>query len=186
MLYTAGTGGEFLTSTLTQCVDELNTIPITKINNHWSAVCKVAYSEIGIADQNYHTDDYLGTTDKPYDMYKDHYQKPIKEYWPSDMTVICLEMSKDYEYWATLCYKKLSTYITINKDKFIQDQISALEYDYNNIQTYTNMFEKSYVVNIDEMHKKIIGERFLDIFPSLDLEKFKYKQFNWIEKNYEL
>ena len=47
-------------------------------------------------------------------------------------------------------------------------------------------FEKSYIVNIDDMHKKIIGERFLDIFPSLDLEKFKYKQFNWIEKNNEL
>lgn len=186
MLYTAGTGGEFLTSAISNCVEDINTIPVEFIEDRWVAVCKVAYSEVALADNDYHTDHYRGETDKTYDIYKDHYQKPIKEYWPNDMTVVCLELTQDYDFWAELCYKKLQRYITINKDEFVYHQKLALKFDYDHITNYTSIFKKSHVINIDNMQNEFIGHRFLKCFPSLDINKFNELQKGWITANNEL
>ena len=186
VLYTAGTGGEFLTSTISKCVEEMNTIPVEFIEDRWVAVCKVAYSEVAINDNNHYTEHYKGDTSKVYDIYKDHYQKPIEDYWPKDMTVICLEVTKDYDFWANLCYKKLKNYITINKNEFLYHQKLALDFDCKNILNYTSMFDNSHVVNIDNMQNETIGHRFLKCFPSLDVEKFNSLQQTWITANNEL
>lgn len=182
-LYTAGTGGEFFVSAASQCIPEVNSIPRQFVNGHWSVVCKAAYSEVALQDRDFYTRHYKGETTKPIDFYKDHYQKPIKEYWPSDMNVVCFELTKNYEYWAEITWKKLNTYITINKDKFIADHIETLKYDYKNIQTYLDMFKKCHIINIDNMHTATVGDQLLEIFPSLDVESFNRKQKYWIDKN---
>ena len=110
LLYSAGTGGEMITSLLSECVPEINKIPRKEAypigTNRWHSNCKITYSLVKKECL------YEGENDpNKYDLYKDHYHSYdpniIKEYWDSSMTVICFTVTRNYGYWANLGYRKL-------------------------------------------------------------------------------
>jgi len=193
LLYPAGTGGELITGALSNCVPEFNSIEYyEKEPNRWNCSCKIWYSSLGNR-QDAALSTYRGENKKrKWDLYKDHYSNgdsmSIYNYWDPTMTALCFDLTKNYQYWAELCYNKLSP---INKEvqrqgrDFINNHQAAIQLDHRSINIATNYYKSSHIINIDNLHKSPteLTEQFKDIFPNLKSEKFNKIINTWIKKN---
>lgn len=195
VLYSAGTGGEFLTGLISRTVDDINTLTPTEVGpNHWNLACKRTYVDVYNANPEKFPDGidsgYTGETDKPIDIYKDHLIDVdiLADYWYNDMTVIALGLSGHYQYWADITWKKLrNVNIKTNKKTFIKDHSANLENTYNILQDYKKRFTNFNVIDIGDLHfSPLTIDTQLQSIPqlsNLDGIEFYVEYMKWIEKN---
>ena len=187
LLYSAGTGGEMITSLLSECVPEINKIPRKEAypigTNRWHSNCKIKYSLVKKECL------YEGENDpNKYDLYKDHYHSYdpniIKEYWDSSMTVICFTVTRNHSYWANLGYKKLKEQEKLT-EHWKKNHSNNIKRDHDNTSHYTDYFKKSYIINTDELNISAVKltDQLLHIFPTLDRKKFQKTMDKWIKQN---
>ena len=117
VLYTAGTGGEIITYALSQCVPEINAIPTKDVGeNRWFTKCKIGYCR----DRNLPWE-YVGEDDpNKHDLYKDHYDPEVINYWDQRMTVLGFHLTKNFEYWTNLAWQKLNKVENLST-KFVEN-----------------------------------------------------------------
>ncbi len=182
LLYTAGVGGEIITYALSQCVRELNSIPTINVGkNRWFTICKKVYCR----DSNPHTHIYSGEDDpNKSDLYKDHYDPLVLSYWDKDMTVLCFNLTKNFEYWTKLAWHKLKDIEPI-KDDFIDTHVDQHKKDLTILNQYVNHFKKTHLINLDDLDKNCesLIVQLQRIFPSLKTVKFRKIITKWIKKN---
>ena len=195
VLYSAGTGGEFLTGLLSRTVDDINTLTPTEVGpNHWNLACKRTYVDVYNANPEKFPDGidsgYRGETDKPINIYKDHLVDVdiLADYWYNDMTVIALGLPGHYQYWAEITWKKLHTVnITTDKKTFIKNHAADLKHRYNILQDYKKRFTNFNVINIGSQHfmPLIISKQLQSIaqLSNMNKKKFHEEHMKWIEKN---
>ena len=198
LLYTAGTGGEFLSGLISRTVTNINELrPIEVGINHWNLSCRRTYVDIYEADPNKfpngYDNGYTGDTDKPINVFKDHLVDPkrLADYWDPNMTVLALGVSGQYRHWAEVTWAKLNKVnITSDKDTFIKDHMGELQDTYNRLDQYRKYFTNFNIVDIGEMHTTPISQVLCPgpsaIIPqlvTLNRSQFDKEQKIWIEKN---
>ncbi len=194
LLYTAGTGGEFLSGLISRTVDDINTLIPNEVGpNHWNLACKRTYADIYNTDPekfpNGIDSGYCGETDKTIDIYKDHLIDVdiLADYWYNDMTVIALGLPSHYQYWAEITWAKLSRVnITSDKDTFIKDHMAGLEATYNKLDDYKKRFTNFNVIDIGRQNfMSTITPQLASIsqFSNINKQKFDVEHMKWIEKN---
>ncbi len=187
LLYPVGTGGEIITSALSECVPNINKIPRKEAypigTNRWHSICKHGYSKDTFEPK------YIGEDDPhKHDLYKDHYHsydtKIVTDYWDSNMTVICFDTTCNRQYWTNLAWTKLNEVQELRPD-FLKKQTGSMEQDHDNLSYYTNYFKKSYILNIDELNTSCVklADQLQNIFPNLRRYKFEKIINRWIKKN---
>tara|TARA_B110000046_G_scaffold19945_1_gene18930 strand:+ start:1931 stop:2569 length:639 start_codon:yes stop_codon:yes gene_type:complete len=201
VLYSAGTGGEFLTGLISRTVDNINRLIPKEVGiNHWNLACRRTYADVYNANPKKFPDGidigYCGETDKPINIYKDHLVDVdiLADYWYNDMTVLALGVSGQYRHWAEVTWAKLNKVnITSNKDTFIKDHMGELEDTYNRLDQYRKYFTNFNIVDIGKMHTTPISQVLCPgpsaIIPqlvTLNRSQFDKEQKVWIEKNAEL
>lgn len=182
-LYSAGTGGEFLTSAISECAMNLNTIKRHSMyNNRWVTVCKVGYSSIVLRDQNTHNEDYTGENDPlKNNIFKDHPVNTVFDIWPSYMTAIHLCVTENYNYWAELTWGKLHNInINVEKSQFVNDHAEQIRQDYFNRNLFRQYFDNYYQVDITDISRNLKS-----IFSNFDENLFNKIYTRWVEKNNE-
>jgi len=194
LLYSAGTGGEFLTGLISRTVDEINTLIPTEVGpNHWNLACKRTYADIYNADPekfvNGIDSGYCGETDKSINIYKDHLIDVdiLADYWNNDMTVIVLGLPTHYQYWAEVAWKKLrNVNITTNKETFIKDHMNDLEETYNRLDEYKKRFTNFNIIDISWQHlRPTISAQLENIaqFSNINKKQFDLEHMKWILNN---
>ena len=194
VLYSAGTGGEFLTGLISRTVDDINTLTPTEVGpNHWNLACKRTYADVYNANPEKFPDGidsgYTGEKDKPINIYKDHLIDVdiLADYWYNDMTVIALGLPSHYQYWAEITWKKLHTVnITGNKKTFIKNHALALEETYNMLHEYKQRFTNFNVIDIGRQNfLSTISPQLCSIaqFSNINKQKFDVEHMKWIDKN---
>jgi hypothetical protein len=188
LLYPAGTGGELITGGLSNCVPEMNSIEFKETElNRWFTSCKITYKDYNGIPVN-----YLGENKRhKWDLYKDHYGDKIYNYWDPNMTALCFDLTKNYQYWSRLCYYKLrqiEAEVKRQGGDFINNHQAAIQDDHRSINIATNYFKNSHIINIDNLHNSPteLTEQFKDIFPNLESKKFNKIIKKWIKKNNKL
>tara|TARA_A100001035_G_C27785324_1_gene504039 strand:+ start:397 stop:2649 length:2253 start_codon:yes stop_codon:yes gene_type:complete len=181
VLYTAGTGGEIITYALSQCVPEINAIPTKDVGeNRWFTKCKVGYCR----DRNLPWE-YVGEDDpNKDDLYKDHYDPEVINYWDQRMTVLGFHLTKNFEYWTNLAWQKLNKVENLST-KFVENHVGQFQKDLDALKQYKNHFANMHLINIDGLHESSgsLIVQLQRIFPNLDTKKFKKIVQKWIKKN---
>lgn len=119
ILYSTGLGGEFLTYAISQCVDSINSLPVTykdKSKNRYAITCLVRYGEIALSTGVYTSQSYEGeSSPEKINLLKDHYGEHVftlyKDFGLKNLNAILLTTSYP-EHWANVTWNKISLKIT--------------------------------------------------------------------------
>jgi len=115
ILYSTGLGGEFLTHAISQCVDNINSLPVTyndKSKNRYAVTCLVRYSEIAFSTGLYVSQSYEGeASPEKINLLKDHYGDTVfdvyKDFGLKNLNAILLTTSYP-DHWAKIAWNKIS------------------------------------------------------------------------------
>ena len=123
ILYSTGLGGEFLTHAISQCVDNVNSLPVTykdKDKNRYAVTCLVRYSEIALSTGLYTSQSYEGeASPEKINLLKDHYGESVftlyKDFGLKNLNAILLTTSHP-DHWAKVTWNKISLKVTNPSD----------------------------------------------------------------------
>lgn len=182
LLYSAGLGGEYITSLISECTNTLNTLERVKNkDNRWNTVCKIGYADIIHKDKELQWRyAYTSENDKnKNDLYKDHPGKLITHTWPSYMTCLFLTVNNDYTKWANVTWNKLhEVNITTTKKEFVKQHANTIKEQYNQRHEWKNYFKKYYEIDVNDPAKQLSN-----VFKDFDVDRFNKKFNEWKMKN---
>ncbi len=179
LIYSAGTGGEYMASAISECTNTLNTLlRIKNENNRWSCTCKIGYSKIIKEDKKLQWDNvYNGENDSSKnDLYKDHPVDTVKRVWPRYMTCLFLTVENDYKKWANITWKKLhNVNIEKSKKQFVEEHANTIEKEYKQRKIWEDHFERYYEISYTDPTAQLIK-----VFEDFDESKFNkmFKEWN--------
>jgi len=182
LIYSAGTGGEFIASAISECTNKLNTLlRVKNENNRWSTNCKIGYSDIIQKEKKLQWDNvYNGENDaSKSDLYKDHPVDLVRRTWPRYMTCLFMTVPNNYKKWANLTWKKLhDVNIKITQEEFVEQHAHVIEKEYEQRKIWEDHFERYYEISYADPASTLI-----QVFEDFDESKFNKMLKEWNIEN---